>query len=158
MEIEKIISLWSRYVKMRGELRDSGISFTNRQPEADFSEFIAEELLCAKRVDPLVQKDYDLEKIVDGISVKYQVKSLSKSTGNLNGYIIKEKDRNTTSDYYIFVFFGPDYTLKNMYLVTSKFVKEFNKKQIKERDLQGNELKKEHCDNKGLYLKLFSIK
>jgi len=130
--INEKLDVWKVYANAREEIRKSGIVRTNRAPEADFSEWIVMILLNGLPEYNPTSKDIDITS--NGMVI--QVKSVSKSIGNKNGYKLQTKDKNNKrASHYAFVWFK-DHLPKFVFLVDYNQIKTYKKTQIHISDLR----------------------
>jgi hypothetical protein len=129
--MEKIFKTWNNYISARNVLIEQQFIRTFNNPIEDFSEFLIAKIFNGKLAVNVNQMDYDVE-----VKDKYiQVKSIAKAPHNTNGYIITKRDKNNKSaTHYAFVFFD-NYVPTIIYIVNIDYVKNFNKSQIKRKDL-----------------------
>jgi len=133
-EIQKVAPLWSKYVRAKRTLLQAKFVRSFKSTEADFAEWLVATLLNGKLACSKSHADYD----VDAEGKRIQVKSVTKMPGNPNGYIIKPRDKRnnptTGATHYAFVFFD-ELIPEAIFVVPESFVRNFNKSQIKRRDL-----------------------
>ena len=132
--INKVASLWSKYVDAKRALRESGFIRSYRQAEADLSEWLVKHFIEGELPSSRSQGSFD---VITNDGKRIQVKSIAKDPDNPNGYIISNKDRDpkSTVTHYAFVCFN-DLIPEAIFLTPGDYVRNFQKSQIKPADLE----------------------
>jgi hypothetical protein len=134
-EIEEIVKMkslvWANYIETRKELDKHGLVRSNKSPESEFSEWLVKTLLNG--IMPYKRNNMFWD--VETYDKKIQVKSISKSIGNNNGYRLQKSDRNNTeATHYAFVWFQ-NFIPIHVYLVDIDVIRNFNIRSVKLSDL-----------------------
>jgi hypothetical protein len=130
-ELEKARILWQAYIRAKQAMLNAGIIRSYKASEADYAEWLVAKILDGNICENKNNQDYD---VVAG-EKRIQVKSINKAPGNTHGYIVSQKDKvNTGATDYAFVFFC-DLMPNSIFLVPASFVINFDKNEIKQKDL-----------------------
>jgi hypothetical protein len=138
-EIAIALGHWSGYVQSKKALIEAGVIRSFKAPEADFAEWLVAILLGGSLPASKSHPAFDV--VAQGKRV--QVKSVCKAAGNLNGYIVNERDRvndpNAGASHYAFVFFR-DLELESAFLLPEDVVRAWHRTQIHQTDLLNHPL------------------
>ena len=130
---------WKKYVLAKNTLIETGVNRSYKSSVGDFAEWLVANYYKVSLPENKSEEGYDVE----ASNMKIQVKSIAKMKGNTNGYKISEKDKNNNiASHFAFVYFE-NLIPKEIYLTPVNYVTEFNKTQIKIKDLRETDYKLE---------------
>ena len=130
---------WKKYVLEKNTLIETGVNRSYKSSVGDFAEWLVANYYKVSLPENKSEEGYDVE----ASNMKIQVKSIAKMKGNTNGYKISEKDKNNNiASHFAFVYFE-NLIPKEIYLTPVNYVTEFNKTQIKIKDLRETDYKLE---------------